>query len=224
MALTINLNKKGTDLLIKLGELPKETVAELAGVQTTLIERPGTAESTLELARTFQTLPAPEAAQYLDFLDHMCANFLSKVKKPGELVEALVQAVKLGNATVTTRTLQSVKSALTLILVQPNLALKSKAYRLMHSHDRVFTSAEIFSDVRPVFSISGTPKIEAAIAFHTISLNFLNNGEAKTMSFALDSKDLDDLKNVIERALKKDRAIRKFISASGTSQMIVNES
>jgi hypothetical protein len=93
------------------------------------------------------------------------------------------------------------------------VGVTAKAVDVMTEHERIFCSARILSDIRPVFA--KTPEIaEAAVIIHNLQISFHKCGEHKEAYFALDTSDLAKLKQVIERAEKKTTALQAILKQS----------
>jgi hypothetical protein len=95
---------------------------------------------------------------------------------------------------------------------QDVIGLGAKAFRLMLQHERVFVLSEVFSDIRSVFSVKGAnqPPL-AAIISHTLKIHAHKNDEHKEFYFALNYKDLEELKKTIERAMEKHKTLSEVI-------------
>ncbi len=91
--------------------------------------------------------------------------------------------------------------------------LTSKARQVFLSQPRVFKGVRIVSDVRPVFNDDQPLALRAAVVAHTLSIRFEEEDEEQTFSVALDSVDLVDLKEAVERAESKEALIREQLVA-----------
>lgn len=89
-----------------------------------------------------------------------------------------------------------------------------KAFSLMSEHERIYLSARIFTDVRPVFAEELDNSLPASVITHTIKLISRVDGQQKAMFFVADSDDLETLKAEIDRALNKRSIILRKISTS----------
>jgi hypothetical protein len=93
------------------------------------------------------------------------------------------------------------------------ISLVAKASELLNSSERVFHSAKIISDLRPVCLREET-KVGGAVIVHQLAVRSVRNGRREFTYFALDSPDLKDLANAIARAIKKDQALRELAACS----------
>ena len=95
------------------------------------------------------------------------------------------------------------------------LELIAKGTLLLQTNDRNYLSAQITSDLRPVY-MSQELKVSAGLILHHLSVRASHNGRPETVFFTLDSEDLSSLNQVISRAVKKERALRDLAEKSGT--------
>ena len=103
-----------------------------------------------------------------------------------------------------------------------SLSLTTKALGVLTSHDRVFYSARILTDVRPVFSESGDV-IEAAVIVHNLRIHYGQDDDHKDFYVALDTSDIQSLRDVLDRADKKAQSLQKFLQRSGISYLDADE-
>jgi hypothetical protein len=95
-----------------------------------------------------------------------------------------------------------------------SLVRASRAFDIQHEYEKVFRSARIISDIRPVFSPAGTEAMGAMIV-HNLNVSYFEAGEYKESVFALDDADIGVLKKVIERAEIKSRTSEQLIKKAG---------
>ena len=105
-----------------------------------------------------------------------------------------------------------------LLSLDRSLGIMQKAAALSKEHERIFCGSRIFSEVRPVF-VSTTATVAAAIVVHNLQIAFHDgaSGEHKEIYVALDDDDLVKMKEMIERAQKKNTAIQTMLKNSKTS-------
>jgi hypothetical protein len=102
-----------------------------------------------------------------------------------------------------------------LLNLDKTLGITAKALDVMTEHEHVFCSGRILSDIRPVFT--GSPEsADAALIVHNLQIGFHNTSEGKHQEIyiALDTDDLEQLKDIIARAEKKTMALRAIINKS----------
>lgn len=96
----------------------------------------------------------------------------------------------------------------------------AKARELLMDREKAYCDAKIVTDIRPVFG-DDVDSPEAAIIIHTLKLGFHDSGSNshKDIYVALDSRDIADLKKILERAELKETRLKTVISAAQLKQV-----
>jgi hypothetical protein len=96
------------------------------------------------------------------------------------------------------------------------LCITAKAIALSNEHERIFSSARVLTDMRPIFS--GTPpQPKAAVITHTLRIES-HKAEGHTSEFfGLDLNDLRTLRDALDRAISKEESIRASVRSEGLS-------
>jgi hypothetical protein len=82
--------------------------------------------------------------------------------------------------------------------------LVSKAYDLQTDDERTFCDARILTDLRPIFDTPVTAGSKGAVIVHLLKLGYHeSNKRHQKFYVSLDSKDLKELRKVIDRAEEK---------------------
>ncbi len=88
-----------------------------------------------------------------------------------------------------------------------------KALDVSYEYANLLQYSRIMTDVRPIFN-EGGDQIEGAVVSFTLRMTFLNAGQPKSLSIAVDAADLKILLEQCQRALRKaETAKRRFSSA-----------
>ena len=104
----------------------------------------------------------------------------------------------------------ALKSQLTEILSSRGLFYyTSKATTLVNEREKLLVNTRIVTDVRPVFNEEKDCKIENLLVIHNLKIEYHEGSEHKELYFALDGSDLKRLKEHIQRAEEKEKAIRE---------------
>jgi hypothetical protein len=101
------------------------------------------------------------------------------------------------------------------------LEVTARAVALFLEHQRVFRSARIVSDLRPVFSSRDADGPVAAMCMHTLRIDFSDREDGGAWFVALDSNDLQELKSHIERAQKKEVALKHLCAQQSLGYLSV---
>lgn len=97
------------------------------------------------------------------------------------------------------------------VLNNDNIRILVKAHRLHYDNESLFSNSRIISDIRPVFSSDPSEIPSDMVVNHTLKLSLTNNGKDKEVYASLDVEDLRKLQKSINRAIKKDKTLRKFL-------------
>ena len=89
----------------------------------------------------------------------------------------------------------------------------SKAQALTVQRERLFINGKVITDVRPIFSEEEDCNVEGVTIIHTLKMECQKGYDYEIIYIALDSNDLIELKVQIERAEKKESALRKGIAS-----------
>lgn len=104
---------------------------------------------------------------------------------------------------------------LLILLRSSQLYLAAKAGGLLTDNNSSYLSARIISDMRPLFGLSADKEPEAALIVHSLHVHALSgSGDEEDIYVALDSRDLQDLISVLERAVKKEKLLASFMEHS----------
>jgi hypothetical protein len=111
-----------------------------------------------------------------------------------------------------------------LLSLHETLGVRAKAYRLMPQHQHTFRRSEIYSDIRAIFR-RDKPDIKpaAAVIVHSLKIDYYEDYEEKAFYFGLSEKDLHQLMNTIERAIKKHDCLKTMIADNLAIQCLEDE-
>jgi hypothetical protein len=89
-----------------------------------------------------------------------------------------------------------------------NLKITFKAFSLCYENDKVYKQGRIFTDIRIIFNTDLKDAQRNAVILHQLKIEFEKNEEQNNMFLSLDSDDLLNLREQIERALEKEKQIK----------------
>jgi len=91
-----------------------------------------------------------------------------------------------------------------------------KAGPVLTEHERIFDKAKILTDLRPIYRRDVSEKPDAALVVHMLKITQRDPHDRRTdLCFALDTRDVQALKDTIERALDKEGTIRRVMKDAG---------
>jgi hypothetical protein len=99
------------------------------------------------------------------------------------------------------------------------LSLSAKALDVMTDHQRVFMSARVLTDLRPIFRFDVSEAPAAMVPVHTLKCTYRSEGVPRDFYVAMDSIDLANLVETLQRALAKDKSLRSL--AEGTNLSVL---
>lgn len=106
---------------------------------------------------------------------------------------------------------ETIQPSLSRLLEVPAVQTASKAYHLTHEYANLCRTATILTDIRPVFS-ENADAVRAALISHTLRLNYFNPEGSHSLSIAMDERDVRELQQACERAIRKAATASRFIS------------
>lgn len=191
---------------------------------------------TLELGSLSVERLARQLAEHSDLSEDECNDLLSVIANLHalplvgaldrkevipEVLEALEGDKKVGLKDLD---LKVVSGFLEEALKIPALEVFSKAIHLYAGHERLFSRAKIFTDLRPVFG-ENLDKPDKFVISHTMRLSVYRGSqrEGEDIYIALDKADLDMLAGVIDRARKKQESLAEFSASSGVETLTPEE-
>ena len=128
-----------------------------------------------------------------------------------ELAAEVVKAARAQSILTNEESEDRLRSLLT---ADSALSVTAKAIAISSEHERVFTSARILTDLRPIFA--GTPpQPKAAVVTHTLRIESHKEEGHTSEFFGLDVGDLRTLRDTIDRAISKEDSLRASIRSEG---------
>ena len=102
-----------------------------------------------------------------------------------------------------------------LLGLNKSLAVVAKAMDVMTDHEHLFCGVKILSDIRPIFTDT-LETASSAVVIHNLQIGFHDSATNKHKEFyvALDTEDIQELKEVIARAEKKTLALQSMLAKS----------
>ena len=109
-----------------------------------------------------------------------------------------------------------------LLEIKASLNITSKAFDILTDAERVFYSAKILTDVRPVFDDQGN-KIEGAVIMHNLRIHFGQDNDHRDFFVALDTNDIKELRTVLDRAEKKAKSLEELLSRTDVAYLDITD-
>lgn len=109
-----------------------------------------------------------------------------------------------------------------LFALKASLGLTSKAVGLLTDAANLFYAARILTDVRPIFNEEGNV-VEATVLLHNLVLHYGENGQHKDFFVTLDTNDVKALREILDRADNKAKALKSLLKRSDVSYLDMEE-
>lgn len=104
------------------------------------------------------------------------------------------------------------------LLAAKSLVTTASALDLLTQHERNYQTARIISDVRPIFTDSVEAPPSGAVIVEMLQIRTWDrDGAAGSVYIAMDEADLTELREVVDRALKKTSTLRDSLSDQGVA-------
>lgn len=210
-------NIGGVIKLLSLGEEPKRALI------SALQDAPITLQPDMLLRRTVagvDGIPAEDSREIAEALLNLYTGRAAHSEGgTSEFVEDVIQTLDEGNPRANGEALdesgsQKLREQLTQFLDIKPMAVSTKAASIMFEHDRLFASAKVFSDLRPVFGSSAEDSPQAAIVCHNLVLHYFQSGRHKEFFVVLDTDDIEQLAQTLERAKTKAETLKSVLAAA----------
>jgi hypothetical protein len=104
------------------------------------------------------------------------------------------------------------------------VVISQKARRLAFQYERIFVSGDIVTDLRPVFTIAGDKLLDMIIQHKLIISQHDSTHTDSELHFALDARDVLNLRNACDRAIQKAKVLKDSLgSLPVTTEMLSDD-
>lgn len=105
------------------------------------------------------------------------------------------------------------------LTLDDTVGIAAKAGPVLTEHERIFSDARILTDVRLIFHPDLSEKPNAAVIVHMLRLTTRNvtGRQQQAQYFALDSNDIRFIKQLMDRAIKKEETLKSVMNSSGVN-------
>jgi hypothetical protein len=176
------------------------------------LEGPGSSFSRLDLvAAMVSAAPALSSDQGNSLLTALIAAAASRFRYGYDAEEMASFVVESGDASQADQTAN--EERLTQLISAQSLTRLAKASDVLTEHQQILHEARILTDIRPIFEDDPSREPEAAVMLHTLRIQYHDtSGHVRSMYFGMDSDDLNTLRNVVDRALKKAASLEGLVA------------
>jgi hypothetical protein len=134
-----------------------------------------------------------------------------------DLANRIVEAAHEANLAIKTEEESATfKKRLIKLFELDTVFISAKALGILQNNENVFCSAKILTDIRPVFGSDPTVAPSAAVIVHMLDLSYhKKTGDLEHLYIALDSLDIDTLREALDRAEMKAESLKPLIKNAG---------
>jgi hypothetical protein len=171
-----------------------------------------------EVGYQVPTLPADELAAVVDVLISLYGVREALELSIDDFVDALIASVQETSPNIASaRPMPELVDEVRALLDVETLKVESRALDLLYEHSRVFQSARILTDIRPVFSEDVHIEPKNAVVTHMLKIVYRQEDDLHELFVSMDSKDLETLAAVLTRAREKERSVWSLLDRAGVA-------
>ncbi|HEX7772234.1 MAG TPA: hypothetical protein VF435_07410, partial [Pyrinomonadaceae bacterium] len=104
------------------------------------------------------------------------------------------------------------RERLLFLLSNKALAFTAKARSKQRAHEKTFCTAQMLTDIRPVFASNGESGPVAAVTTHILGISYHHGRDLKEIFIALDLDDLDLLEELINQARDEAMQLKSILT------------
>lgn len=204
-------------VLVRLHEITEDQFGALLEA-TEAIGRPSGVSAYLDLAHETAGIERSEAAILVETLLSMMAYGEDQGHDLDEMIRGVSASEQLGLADSDSERL----AARIMGLIQHGpIQMLQKGAALALQHDRLFLDAQIITDVRPVFGDDVEEGMAAAVLTHSLRIDFVQAGRNESFYVTLDPLDLENMHQVVGRAINKSDFLGATLESAGIANLTV---
>ena len=201
--------------LMKLSEDSfNQLISALEGVGPTLFPH----ELSDQVESKLKGVSSEDVSEIIASIMSLSSHRVHDDSTPEELAEQVAQAASdSGIAIQSNKERDSFKKKLIRFFELSTLYVSSKALGILQSNENVFCTCRILTDVRPVFGTDAKVPPVAAVVVYMLDISYHKDGDVKHLYIAMDSLDIDTLKDALNRAETKAETLKPLIKKAGVA-------
>lgn len=210
-------------------EIPKEDAGSITTIQalshasmekfvSALTAAPLTSnprEMVAHIAKRVPSIPKDRLTRVLDTIYTLYHIRELAGVEHSQFLDDLMEAIQQNPALqLSQKETPKLRSLLERLLNINSLNMVAKAGRLQRDGERLYCTAKILSDIRPVFGPDPAGRPVGAVLTHTLKVGYHEGKEHREFHVVLDSSDLDHLGDTVQRAQAKDKSLRGLLKSA----------
>jgi len=159
-------------------------------------------------------LEEEDVRKFLDFVDSLYLNFyiFNKSNRSPEdyIQEVVIESIKESDIEIeiNDHTAELLREILDM---EDSIGVISKISSLKNENPNNFANVRIFTDLRHIYYKNPNKLPRFSLIKHNLVITYINiNSQLKEKFFTLDLDDLLELKRIIERAIEKEKTLKKL--------------
>jgi hypothetical protein len=213
--MALDIPEREASYIAAIQKLPSASMEKLI---LALVNAPPTSNPKKMAERITEQVPSVPVERLGGMLDTLYTLYhireLSGVPYP-QFLEDLIEGLRKDrNVQLTERQLKKLSAPLKRLMDIEALKTIAKAARLQRDGERLYCAGKTLSDIRPVFGNDPAARPLGAVLTHTLKIAYHQGSERLEFHVILDSTDLEELAEVIQRAKDKDKALRELLKST----------
>ena len=213
--MALDIPEREAGYIAAIQKLPSASMEKLI---LALVNAPPTSDPKKMAERIADQMPSVSVERLGRMLDTLYTLYhireLSGVKYP-QFLEDLIEGLRKDrNVQLTERQLKKLGALLKRLMDIEALKTIAKAARLQRDGERLYCTGKTLSDIRPVFGTDPAARPLGAVLTHTLKIAYHQGSERLEFHVILDSTDLEELAEAIQRAKDKDKALRELLNST----------
>jgi len=204
--------------LIKLIKLPGNSVNQIISAFEGVAPKFFPEELSKEVISKLKGISSDDLLEIISAILSLSKHRVHDDMPPEELAEQIVQALSEGaveDVELVKKDRQGLKKLFVRFFQIETLLISAKASGIMLSHENIFCSARVITDVRPVFGSDPSVAPNAAVMVHMLNLSYHHEGQLKELYIAMDALDIETLRTALDRTDLKSQSLKSLIKRAG---------
>lgn len=214
---SLTIPRERERVLVNIIKLSDESICELISALKEVKPTSNLRKQSKDVASKVHTIPSDEVDNIISTLISLHSASESLDSDLSEMVENICKVIEQ-KLKFSGEDRNVFKERLLTLLNVEAVSIYSKVINIVREQNNVFCNARILTDIRPVFGAKlETPPL-AAFVVHTLRISYHQGDTEKEFYVAMDSNDIQELREVLNRDSLKADSLRKVIEAAKVPQ------
>lgn len=195
--------------------LSNESIAELTSALLKIPAKVFPFSLADEIAVNVQSIPIDDLGNILETLQSLYFSNLD-YEAPADIMAEEISQVAAQKGGLSQEDREKLRDRLAELLDIESLRIVTKALRVLRNNQHIFHDARIITEIRPVFSSDVEEPPPAAVILHMLNITCHGTDGHKEFFIAMDTDDIEVLRDVIDRAEAKTLGLKQMLNKAGT--------